>query len=98
MSIFLHAILRWASVVCLVVYGAGDALAATITLETNFPGRGWFNDIGFHVATNDNTFTGTVNPNPEAGSGRGLNSFFHLGPGAADGQYGDIGNLPCGPG
>jgi hypothetical protein len=59
-----------------VVFSFAQASAIEITLDSTFPGRGWFNDVGFHISTNDNTFTGTVNPNPYSGSGRGLNSFY----------------------
>ncbi len=63
-------------VLAVATVGLGAASAQEVTLQSSFPGRGWYNDVGYHRAVNDNTFTGTVNASPEEGSGRGLNAFF----------------------
>ena len=50
----------------------GLAEADVITLNTAFPGRGWFAETGLHNPLNDNTYTGiSCCPN-----GINLNSFF----------------------
>lgn len=50
----------------------GRAEAGLITLNTMFPGRGWFAETGLHDPLNDNTYTGlSCCPN-----GINLNSFF----------------------
>ena len=71
MSRLLHR-LSFITVVILVSGLQGLAEADVITLNTMFPGRGWFAETGLHNPLNDNTYTGiSCCPN-----GINLNSFF----------------------